>query len=257
MSLRGSFLPQANIALFLDVDGTLLEIAATPSAVRVPAALRNTLQLAAKREDGALALVSGRTIAELDRLFAPLVFPAAGLHGFEVRDAQGHVSSPEVDTALLDPARDVIRELIKHYKGLLLEDKGSALAVHFRQAPQHERAAMEVMGELAHQLRDKFVLRDGRCVMELTPRGFSKRGAIESFMRQAPFAGRVPLFIGDDVTDEDGFEAVNALGGYSVRVGDLAATAAKFRFSSVSAVVAWLRERNLNRHVKAEPRHRR
>lgn len=257
MSLRGSFLPQANIALFLDVDGTLLEIAATPSAVRVPSALRNTLQLAAKREDGALALISGRTIAELDRLFAPLVFPAAGLHGVEVRDADGNMSSPSIDTALLDPAREVVRELVKHYKGLLLEDKGSALAVHFRQAPQHERAAMEVMGELAHQLRDKLVLRDGKCVMELTPRGFSKRGAIEQFMRQAPFAGRIPLFIGDDVTDEDGFEAVNALGGYSVRVGDLAATAAKFRFSSVSTVVAWLRERNLNRHVKAEPKRKR
>ncbi|HYJ39761.1 MAG TPA: trehalose-phosphatase [Steroidobacteraceae bacterium] len=254
MSLRGSFLPQTNIALFLDVDGTLLEIAATPQDVRVPAALRNTLQLAARREDGALALISGRTIAELDRLFAPLVFPAAGQHGVETRDAEGNVSLPNIEAGQLDPAREVIRELIRHYKGLLLEDKGSALAVHFRQAPQHERAAMEVMGELANQLRDKFVLRDGKFVMELTPRGYSKRGAIESFMRQPPFAGRIPLFIGDDVTDEEGFEAVNALGGYSVRVGDLAATAAKFRFSSVSAVVAWLRERNLNRPTKSQVR---
>jgi trehalose 6-phosphate phosphatase len=90
--------------------------------------------------------------------------------------------------------------------------------------------------------------------LELTPRGYSKRGAIESFMRVPPFAGRVPLFIGDDVTDEEGFEAVNALGGYSVRVGDLAATAAKFRFSNVSTVVAWLRERNLNRPAKAPVR---
>ena len=254
MSLRGSFLPQSNIALFLDVDGTLLEIASTPQAVRVPAALRNTLQLAAKREDGALALISGRTIAELDRLFAPLVLPAAGQHGVEIRDPEGNVSMPDIEAGQLDGAREVIRELVRHYKGLLLEDKGSALAVHFRQAPQYERAAMEVMGGLAHQLRDHFVLRDGKCVMELTPRGYSKRGAIEAFMRQPPFAGRIPLFIGDDVTDEDGFEAVNALGGYSVRVGDLAATAAQFRFSSVSTVVAWLRERNLNRYEKAELR---
>jgi trehalose 6-phosphate phosphatase len=257
MSLRGSFLPQANIALFLDVDGTLLEIAASPSAVRVPAALRNTLQLAAKREDGALALISGRTIAEVDRLFAPLAFPTAGQHGVEIRDPEGNVSMPDIDAGQLDTAREVIRELVRHYKGLLLEDKGTALAVHFRQAPQYERAAMEVMGGLAHQLREKFVLLDGKYVMELTPRGYSKRGAIEEFMRKAPFAGRVPLFIGDDVTDEEGFEAVNALGGYSVRVGDMAATGAKFRFSSVSTVVAWLRERNLNRHTKAEPRRRR
>jgi trehalose 6-phosphate phosphatase len=251
MSLRGSFLPHDNVALFLDVDGTLLETAVTPSAVRVPAALRNTLQLAARREDGALALISGRTIAEVDRLFAPLIFPVAGQHGVEIRDPDGNVSMPDIDAGQLDDARDVIRELVRHYKGMLLEDKGSALAVHFRQAPQHERAAMEVMAELAHQLREKFVLRDGKHVIELTPRGFSKRGAIESFMRRPPFAGRIPLFIGDDVTDEEGFEAVNALGGYSVRVGDLAATAAKFRFSSVSTVIAWLRERNLNRPTKA------
>ena len=98
------------------------------------------------------------------------------------------------------------------------------------------------------------MLRDGRCVLELTPRGYSKREAITAFMRHAPFAGRTPVFIGDDVTDEDGFEAVNSLGGYSVRVGDLAATAAKYRFSSVSTVVAWLRERNLNRRLKTQVR---
>jgi len=250
MSLRGSFIPHTDIALFLDVDGTLLEIAATPAAVRVPAALRNTLQLAAKRENGALAMISGRTITELDQLFAPHVFPAAGLHGVEVRDAEGNMARPFIDAGQLDPARELLTQLVTHYKGLLLEDKGSALAVHFRQAPQHERATMEVMGGLADQLREKFVLRDGKCVLELTPRGYSKRGAIEAFMRGPPFAGRIPVFIGDDVTDEDGFEAVNALGGYSVRVGDLAATAAKFRFSSVSTVIAWLRERNLNRPAK-------
>jgi trehalose 6-phosphate phosphatase len=257
MSLRGSFIPQTDIALFLDVDGTLLETAATPAAVRVPAALRNTLQLAAKREDGALAFISGRTIAELDRLFAPLMFPTAGQHGVEIRDPEGNVSLPNIEAGQLDGARDVLRELVRHFKGLLLEDKGSALAVHFRQAPKHERAAMEVMAELAHQLREKFVLRDAKYVLELTPRGFSKRAAIESFMRRAPFAGRAPVFIGDDITDEEGFEAVNALGGYSVRVGDLAATAAKFRFSSVSTVIAWLRERNLNRHKNVEIRRRR
>ena len=152
MTLRGSFIPQTDIALFLDVDGTLLEIAATPAAVRVPAALRNTLQLAAKREGGALAFISGRTISELDRLFAPLVFPAAGQHGVEIRDPEGNMYLPSIDAGQLDPARDVLRELVRHYKGLLLEDKGSSLAVHFRQAPNHERAAMEVMGELAQSV---------------------------------------------------------------------------------------------------------
>jgi len=254
MSLRGSFIPHSNVALFLDVDGTLLEIAATPAAVRVPAALCNTLHLASKRENGAMALISGRTIAELDLLFAPYVFPAAGQHGVEIRDPEGNVSRPFIDAGQLDPAREVLTQLVTHYRGLLLEDKGSALAVHFRRAPQHERAVMVVMVELADHLRDKFVLRDGKCVLELTPRGYSKRAAIEAFMRDPPFAGRTPVFIGDDVTDEDGFEAVNALGGYSVRVGDMAATAARFRFSSVSAVIAWLRERNLNRPAKTQTR---
>src|SRR6185436_6222411 len=137
MSLRGSFIPHTNIALFLDVDGTLLEIADTPAAVRVPAALRNTLQLAAKREDGALALISGRTIAELDQLFAPNVFLAAGMHGVEMRTSGGEVTHPVIDPRQLDPARDVLKELVTHYKGLLLEDKKTALALHFRQAPQH------------------------------------------------------------------------------------------------------------------------
>jgi trehalose 6-phosphate phosphatase len=254
MSLRGSFIPHSDIALFLDVDGTLLEIAASPAAVRVPAALRNTLQLAARREGGALALISGRTISELDHLFAPHAFPVAGLHGVEVRDPSGKMIRPFIDAGQLDPAREVLTQLVTHYQGLLLEDKGSALAVHFRQAPQHERAVMVVMVELADQLREKFVLRDGKLVLELTPRGYSKRGAIEAFMREPPFAGRTPVFIGDDVTDEDGFDAVNALGGFSVRVGDLAATAAKFRFSSVSTVIAWLRERNLNRPAKSSVR---
>lgn len=254
MSLRGSFIPHTDIALFLDVDGTLLEIAATPAAVRVPAALRNTLHLASKRENGALALISGRTIAVLDRLFEPHVFPAAGQHGVEIRDSKGDMTFPDIDGRQLDAARDVLNQLVTHYKGLLLEDKGSALALHFRLAPQHENAVMVVMVELAEHLREKFVLRDGKCVLELTPRGYSKRSAIEAFMREPPFAGRTPVFIGDDVTDEDGFEAVNALGGYSVRVGDLAATAAKFRFSSVSTVIAWLRERNLNRPARAPVR---
>src|SRR5262245_7985718 len=186
MSLRGSFIPHTDVALFLDVDGTLLEIAPTPSAVRVPAALRNTLQLAFRRQEGALALISGRTLTELDVLFDPQIFPAAGQHGLEIRNSKGEVTHPHVDRKLLDGARDVLEKLATHYKGLLLEDKGTALAVHFRRAPQHERAVMVVMVELADQLREKFVLLDGKCVLELTPRGFSKRGAIEAFMREPP-----------------------------------------------------------------------
>jgi len=247
MTLRGHFIPDHNIALFLDVDGTLLEIASTPDAVKVPAALRNTLHLAAAREDGALALISGRSISELDRLFAPWLFPAAGQHGLERRDAEGKLIQPTIDTAALQPARAALGELQLRHKGLLLEDKATALAMHYRLAPACEAAVREVMTALAAPLAGQFVLRSGKCVLELAPAGFSKRGAIEAFMSEAPFAGRIPVFIGDDVTDEDGFAAVNALNGYSIRVGNGAPTSARHRFGSVSAVVAWLRERNVNR----------
>lgn len=246
MTLRAAFVPERNIALFLDVDGTLLEIAATPDAVKAPAALRNTLQLAAARNGGALALISGRRIAELDTLFAPCVFPAAGQHGLERRDAQGAITRSDIDSALLQPARAALTALQTEHKGLLLEDKGTALAMHYRRAPQCELLVREIMKELADPLVNQFALRSGKCVLELAPEGDSKRTAIEAFMAEPPFAGRTPVFVGDDITDEDGFAAVNALGGYSIRVGQCGATAARHRFGSVSAVGAWLRARNLN-----------
>lgn len=245
MTVPGAFVSERDIALFLDVDGTLLEIAATPDAVRVPRALRDTLQSVAGHEGGALALISGRTIRELDRLFAPCVFPAAGQHGLERRDAQGKLMRPHVDTELLRPARETLSRIGARHMGLLLEDKGSALAMHYRSAPQLALMVHAEMVKLAKPLESQFVLRKGKFVLELAPAGYSKRTAIEAFMTEAPFAGRVPVFVGDDVTDEDGFAAVNALGGHSIRVGNDEATVARSRLASVSAVVAWLRERNV------------
>jgi len=246
MALHGSLIPQRNIALFLDVDGTLLEIAKTPNDVKVPAALRNTLQLARARDGGALALISGRAIVELDQLFAPNVFAAAGLHGLERRSFRGQVTRPHVDSELLNPSRERLNQLTTQYRGLLLEDKGTALALHFRLAPEREAIVQASMAELMTNLSDGFTLRKGKCVLEITPTGYTKGTAIEAFMKEEPFAGRTPVFIGDDVTDEDGFDAVNAMHGYSIRVGHPAKTSAKFNFGSESAVVAWLRERNVN-----------
>ena len=246
MTLRGSFIPDRNIALFLDVDGTLLEIAKSPSAVKVPAALRNTLELSALREGGALALISGRSISELDRLFAPGVFCSSGLHGLERRDSLGRISRPDIDTTALDSIRAPLNELSGRYRGLLFEDKGLSLAMHYRLAPTAEPVVRETMDSLAKQLADKFELRRGKCVLELLPRGYSKRTAVEAFMKEEPFANRIPVFIGDDVSDEDGFIAVNEMGGCSIRVGHPAPTNAQYYFGSERAVIAWLRERNLN-----------
>jgi trehalose 6-phosphate phosphatase len=245
MLLRAASIRERHIALFLDVDGTILEIAEAPDAVKVPAGLRNTMQLAAARENGALALVSGRCIGELDRLFAPYIFPASGQHGFERRDAQGRYTRPSIDTELLRPAREALIELQRQHSGLLIEDKHTALALHYRLAPKLEALALAKMAELAAPLTGRFSLRVGKCVVEIVPVGYSKRAAIEAFMSEEPFFGRAPMFVGDDATDEEGFEAVNALGGYSVRVGAGDSTQAKYSFGSVSAVIAWLRQRNL------------
>ena len=171
MTLRGTFIRERNIALFLDVDGTLLEIASTPAAVKVPAALRNTLELAAVRENGALALISGRRISELDRLFAPCLFPAAGKHGFERRDAEGRLMQPALDAEPLQPAREALFRLQLMHKGLLFEDKGAALAMHYRLAPKCESVVREAMAQIAAPLAGQFVLRPGKCVLEITPAG--------------------------------------------------------------------------------------
>jgi trehalose 6-phosphate phosphatase len=247
MSTRAAFIREEQIAMFLDVDGTLLEIAATPDRVRVPASLRNTLQLSHQRQHGALALFSGRSLDELDELFAPCVFAASGLHGIEVRLPNGKVIRPDLDPTLLDSARRWLRLLQAENRGLLLEDKGVALAMHYRLAPSLGPEVMMVMNEMAAELGDSHVVRPGKCVYELMPRGFDERFAIELLMKEREFAGRTPVFVGDDPFDEVGFDLVNELGGHTVRVGSLEATAARYRFSTVSTVVAWLRDRNLNR----------
>jgi trehalose 6-phosphate phosphatase len=248
MTVRGPFVPERNVALFLDVDGTLLEIAATPHAVKVPAALRNTLQLAAAREDGALALISGRPVSELDRLFSPHRFAAAGLHGFERRTADGQMRRHAIDLKGLRGARDLLQSFAADHRGLLLEDKEVSLALHFRMVPRLEAVVADVMQQVAQPLQRDFMIRPGKFVVELAPRGCSKRTAIADFMKEQPFAGRSPVFVGDDLTDEDGFEVVNEMSGFSICVGRRDRTAARFRFGSVSAVVSWLRERNLNFH---------
>ncbi|HSN69995.1 MAG TPA: trehalose-phosphatase [Steroidobacteraceae bacterium] len=227
-------------ALFLDVDGTLLDIVESPDAVHVPEALSHTLAAAAEREDGALALVSGRSLAQLDRLFAPHRFCAAGLHGLERRTAAGQILRPAIPHARLDAARVRLARFADEHEGLLLEDKGLSLALHFRRAPELESAARDAMQTLLAELGPDLQVQEGKCVLELKPAGATKRTAIEAFMNEPPFEGRLPVFAGDDVTDEDGFAAVNELGGYSIRVGAEAPTQARCRVDSVAALRDWL-----------------
>jgi trehalose 6-phosphate phosphatase len=231
-------------ALFLDVDGTLLEIAESPDAVRVPERLKDLLAKLVAREGGAVALVSGRQLRQLDELFAPLKFAAAGLHGLERRDARGRyfgASDPSLATLpAFARARVAMTGFAWHHPELVFEDKGLTLALHFRRAPALESEVAAFVGTLLADLGPSFQLQAGKCVLEIRPATGSKRTAIEAFMKEAPFAGRRPLFVGDDVTDEDGFAAVNALGGDSIRVGPFAGTRARWQLPDVAGVLDWL-----------------
>ena len=233
-------------ALFLDVDGTLLEIAPRPDFVRVPPDLPPLLARLAARCDGAVALISGRPIAEVERLLRPWCGAIAGLHGAERRRADGSLAAAEDGpaardaAAAIDRARPALAALAERLAGVWLEDKGRTLALHYRDAPERGAAVLDEAERLAQRSGGVLRLIAGKMVVEVQPRLYGKDGAIAAFMAEAPFCGRRPVFLGDDTTDEDGFAEVNRRGGLSVRVGDPAATLAEYVLPSVGAARAWL-----------------
>ncbi len=230
---------QDDWALFLDIDGTLLEIAPIPAAVRVPKRAIRVLASLHPRLDGAIALVTGRRIADLDALFAPLRLPAAGVHGAERRDAAGHLTIPERGSRLA-PARRVLAAWQAAHAGTVLEDKGAALALHFRAAPEWEAEARRALIEALAVVGPEFHIQEGKKVVELKANSAGKGNAIEAFMNETPFRGRCPVFVGDDLTDEDGFDAVNRLGGHSIAVGLDRPTRARWRLRDENEVLGWL-----------------
>lgn len=237
--LRGPLRPETGWALFLDVDGTLLHFADRPECVEVSDHLRAVLAALLPGLGGAIALISGRRLGDIDRLFAPLVLPAAGLHGLEHRNAEGVVDvlgRPE----MLDPLRGPLSGFAGMHAGVQLEDKGRAIALHYRRAPEQGAAARHLVGQLLARHGEGLRVIEGKMVLEIKPALADKGQAVRGFLAEAPFRGRCPVFIGDDTTDEDAFVAVNALGGYSIRVGDLPGTQARFRLADVDAVIAWL-----------------
>lgn len=227
-----------DVALFLDVDGTLLEFADRPDAVVPNVRLPDILCGLEVALGGALALISGRTVENLDRIFEPLRFPAAGQHGLERRDAGGRLHKSDLAHAL-DDIRPELRDFVDQHDGTLLEDKGTALALHYRMAPSAEAAARTLVDRLTAD-RDELHFLAGKMVFEIKPRAVDKGVAISCFMSEPPFCGRMPVFLGDDVTDEDGFRVVNSAGGTSIRVGDAAATAAQYGLPDVDSVHDWL-----------------
>jgi trehalose 6-phosphate phosphatase len=212
-------LPQSRWCLFLDVDGTLLELAAAPGAVVVEPGLAPLLARLRQAAGGALALVSGRTLADLDRLFGSLALPAAGLHGSERRDASGRLHVADVAREQLADLRDALNELVARHPGLLLEDKGAGLALHFQAARELEHQLRAEVALLAAPLIPEFALLDGHAVIEVKPAVHTKDSAVTAFMQEQPFAGRTPIFIGDDQTDYGGFAAVRRFDGLAIAVG--------------------------------------
>jgi len=225
-------------ALFFDLDGTLAPLARTPGAVRVPQAVKGELERARAGTGGAVAILSGRPIADIDGLLAPVRLAAAGQHGAEWRGPDGTVHRLAIDAARLDEMAAALQALAGLDPGLLLERKGMALAVHYRNAPGRAGQVLQAMQGLLRP-DDDFALQPGKMVVEIKPRQASKGAALRRLMAEPAFAGRVPLFAGDDLTDEAGFEAVHALGGVSVKIGP-GPTLARYRLASPQALARWL-----------------
>jgi trehalose 6-phosphate phosphatase len=209
-------------ALFLDFDGTLVDIAPQPDAVVVPPALIRMLEQLNHYLGGGIALISGRPILQIDEFLHPLTLPAAGVHGAERRGPNGEV------TRLAAPPLDLVEraalELSQRFPKLRVEIKRGSVALHYRQAPQLEDRCIDVMQQAVQHSPGLTLLR-GKMVVEAKPGGASKGAAIEAFMNESPFAGRRPVFVGDDVTDEVGFATVQRLQGLGVKVGDGASVA--------------------------------
>ncbi|MBB2971924.1 trehalose-phosphatase [Mesorhizobium sp. RMAD-H1] len=239
----GSRSSLAGWAIFLDIDGTLLDIAETPEAVRIPEGLTPDLVRLSRKLDGALALVTGRSIAFVDEIFRGARFPVAGLHGAERRDAMGRISHVELTPDFLR-AKDELKERALAWPDILVEDKHAAIAVHYRQAPQHERDMQELMREIAAIAGPKWTLQQGKMVTELRPAAHDKGHALAAFMADPPFSARRPLAFGDDVTDEAMFRAANAADGLSVRIGGPSdgTSAAGLFMESPATLRSWLSE---------------
>ncbi len=231
-------------ALFLDVDGTLIEFAARPDAVQLLPDVREAIGRISDRLEGAVALVSGRPLEQLDQLFAPLQLPAAGLHGHELRGEDGRVLRDTHDDDTADWLHALHQQAMRFahgHPGVLVEDKGVGLALHWRGAPN---AAADVRAFADRHLRGRSShrLQPGDHVVEFVPVGSDKGRAVRRMMQYLPFRGRLPVFMGDDLTDEFGFDAANGQHGWSVLVGEREPSAAVFALPDIRSVHAWLRE---------------
>ncbi|MEM7540776.1 MAG: trehalose-phosphatase [Pseudomonadota bacterium] len=241
-SSRPPRLDPRNSAIFLDCDGTLAPFAKTPDAVVIPPAVRELLAHLERAADGALAIITGRSLESIDNLFEPLRLPAAGLHGMHRRTNLGAESLYQVrDLAGLERIATALNELAKGDPRLLVENKGQSYSLHYRRAPERGADINAFAKQLVNELSNEFKLLLGNHVVEFMPGQVNKGSAIDAFMSESPYQGRRPVFVGDDVTDENGFDAVNRRGGWSIKVGG-GESCANYRLSEPGAVHNWLRD---------------
>jgi trehalose 6-phosphate phosphatase len=230
---------QSDWAYFLDFDGTLLDLAATPDAIHVDPALPALLSALHRASSGAVALISGRALSDLDLRLALPGLPKAGQHGLERRDAAGrlwlHAAPPQAKQTI----RAVLAPILERHRDLFLEDKGLTLALHYRQAPELASYVHQLMRRLVAELGEELVVQEGKCIVEVKPAGVDKGTAVIEYLAEPPFLGRRPVFIGDDKNDEHGFAAVNERGGISIGVGR-GAFHARYHLADVGAVRTWL-----------------
>ncbi|MEY4652933.1 MAG: putative trehalose 6-phosphate phosphatase [Pseudomonadota bacterium] len=235
-------------ALFLDFDGTLVDLVSHPQAVVVPPGLPDTLGRLRDLLAGAIAVVSGRPIQQIDRFLAPLVLSVAGVHGAERRRADGSLAWQTVSP--MDAVKEVALALAHTHPALVVETKRGAVAVHYRQAPQLQALCLAAM-QAAVEQSPGLTLLCGKMVVEAKPSCATKRQAIEAFLDEAPFAGRTPVFVGDDTTDESGFASVQERGGLGVKVGE-GPTVARERVANPGAMREVM-EQALARHRERTP----
>lgn len=228
-----------NWAFFLDVDGTLIDIADLPDAIRVDTTLLDLIAHLHRVSGGAVALVTGRSLSDLEHHLASLRLPMAGQQGLERRDAAGRLWIHAAPPAAKFTIKEALASVLARHPGLLLEDKGLTLALHYRKAPQLAAYAHRLMGRLALLAGPDLELQRGKRVVEIKPAGIDKGTAVAEYLSEPPFKGRRPVFIGDDLNDEHGFAEVNKLNGVSIKVGK-GASCARYRLPDVAAVHRWL-----------------
>jgi trehalose 6-phosphate phosphatase len=228
-------------ALFVDIDGTLVDFAHHPNDVHLDAATLALLSRLVRSLDGALAVLSGRCLADVDRMLSPLLLPAGALHGVERRDPSGEITIAPASRTHAERVHGACVEGIRALEGVSLETKaGQGFALHFRLAPQYAERVRRLAFDIADASCGHYVVQPGNCVAELLPRGSDKGSALRALMDASPLGGRRPVMLGDDLTDESAFGVATEFGGFGIVVGNRRPTLASYALATPRHAIQWL-----------------